>query len=336
MLSEEQLIVSILKDIFGQPRNPNHINGKKQLEFNCKSDICKYDVDKFNLSFNTEHNIYKCWKCNDSGTVTKLVRKYGSQEDVKKLKEVLPSSYFAKSTPQKKEKLLLSSFDHITCPLPNGYVVLNSKQKTTMHKYAYRYVTKKRKLSDNDIEFFGIGYTEVGSYKNRIIIPSFNKFGEINYFTARAFLKNTKPNYLLPDEKMLNKKNIPKKHEIIFNEKNINWDLPVYLVEGVFDMFRIPNSIPLIGKTVSDLLISKIIKYNPIIIICLDEDAKNDMYTLYKNFSSLGIETYVAETSGYNDISSMYESEGKYKLMKSIQNVQKIDFFFEFKNMLKK
>ena len=94
--------------------------------------------------------------------------------------------------------------------------------------------------------------------------------------------------------------------------------------------------INLVVVGVRKLLISKIIKYNPIIIICLDEDAKNDMYTLYKNFSSLGIETYVAETSGYNDISSMYESEGKYKLMKSIQNVQKIDFFFEFKNMLKK
>ena len=50
--------------------------------------------------------------------------------------------------------------------------------------------------------------------------------------------------------------------DIIFNEFYINWDLPVYLVEGVFDSLRIPNSIPLLGKGVSPLLLKRLLENN--------------------------------------------------------------------------
>ena len=73
------------------------------------------------------------------------------------------------------------------------------------------------------------------------------------------------------------------KEEIIFNESKINWEQDIYLVEGVFDMLFLPNSIPILGKTVSDKLWSNLYdKSKANIIICLDGDAWDDAEKLYR------------------------------------------------------
>ena len=38
------------------------------------------------------------------------------------------------------------------------------------------------------------------------------------------------------------------KEIIIFNEHLIDWNEPIYIVEGAFDSIFIPNSIPMLGK----------------------------------------------------------------------------------------
>ena len=73
------------------------------------------------------------------------------------------------------------------------------------------------------------------------------------------------------------------KDKIIFNEHLINWEEDVYLVEGVFDMFFLENSIPILGKNLSDKLWEKL--YNNCkknIIVCLDGDAWPDAEKLYR------------------------------------------------------
>lgn len=331
---EEQkiIILSILKNFLGEPKSSTDIETRKQWEFNCPSHECKYDVDKFNLAFNSEENIYKCWKCKDSGIVHKLVHKYGSSEDEKKLKLIIPT-FTGNFVNVFRQKTINNNL--ITCPLPEGYTSITSTIKSKMHQIAYEYANKERKLTIQQLIDYKIGYTEIGAYKNRLIIPSFNDYGNVNYFEARAFLKKLKPSYYKPDKKIFPNRDIPEKYDIIFNEKNINWDLPVYLVEGVFDMFRIPNSIPMLGKTPSWLLISKLIEHNATVIICLDEDAFKDSFEIYEQLSSLGLDVYFVDLNGFGDVSYHFEKNGTKAVVELLKSRKKIDFIYKLSKMLK-
>ena len=96
---------------------------------------------------------------------------------------------------------------------------------------------------------YNIGFCYSGLYENRIIIPSYDENNELNYFIARSFLTKTKVKYKNPDVQ---------KENIIWNENSIRWDEPLYIVEGVFDSIFLSNSIPLLGKHMSDYLYSKL------------------------------------------------------------------------------
>lgn len=331
MEDQKIIILSILKNFLGDPKSSKDLETRKQWEFNCPSHECRNDVDKFNLAFNSQDNIYKCWKCKDSGIIHKLVHKYGSKEDDKRLKLIMPTytnsfvNVFRKST---------INHNLINCPLPEGYIPLSETIKTPMQKIAYEYMVKKRKISHQQIVENKIGYTEVGAYKNRIIIPSFNEYGNINYFEARTFLDKIKPTYYKPDQKAFPDKNVPEKYDIIFNERNINWDLPIYLVEGVFDMFRIPNSISMLGKTPSWLLISKLIEHNSKVIICLDDDAFKDSQEIFEQLSSLGLDVYFVDLAGLGDISYHYEQNGQKAIVELLKTRRKIDFMYQLSRIL--
>ena len=72
------------------------------------------------------------------------------------------------------------------------------------------------------------------------------------------------------------------KDEIIFNESLIDWDKDVYMCEGVFDSFFLPNSIVMLGKKMSDLIFTTIYNNaNGNVIICCDGDAFQDGLKVY-------------------------------------------------------
>ena len=69
---------------------------------------------------------------------------------------------------------------------------------------------------------------------------------------------------------------------IIFNENLIDWDKDIFLCEGAFDSIFLPNSIPMLGKFMSDLLFTTIYeKAKGNITICLDGDAYKDALKVY-------------------------------------------------------
>ena len=72
------------------------------------------------------------------------------------------------------------------------------------------------------------------------------------------------------------------KDKIIFWENLIDWNEDVYLVEGVFDGLFLNNSIPMLGKHMSELLFETIYKKaRANVIICLDGDAWENAVKLY-------------------------------------------------------
>ncbi len=107
----------------------------------------------------------------------------------------------------------------------------------------------------------------------RIIIPSFDKDGNPNYFIARSWNKTTRSKYKNPQAE---------KDKIIFNESLIDWDKDIYLCEGVFDAVFLENSIPMLGKSMSKLLFETLYeKANRNIIIALDGDAWKNTVKLF-------------------------------------------------------
>ena len=109
-----------------------------------------------------------------------------------------------------------------------------------------------------------------------IIIPSYDEFGELNYFSGRDFT----------GKKQFNKKNPDvSKTEIVFDSGMVNFYEPLTIVEGPFDHIVVPNSIPLLGKALKPedaafRFIASKCKHN--INIMLDSDAESTMYRMYK------------------------------------------------------
>jgi DNA primase len=132
---------------------------------------------------------------------------------------------------------------------------------------------KERNITPDIIEKYKIGFCDKGDFIGRIIVPSFDTEGKPNYFIARSWNKTTRSKYKNPQAE---------KDKIIFNESLIDWNKDIYLCEGVFDSVFLPNSIAMLGKTMSKLLFETIYeKANSNIIIALDGDAWKNAIKLY-------------------------------------------------------
>ena len=138
---------------------------------------------------------------------------------------------------------------------------------------------------------YRIGYCRKGPYKGKIIIPSYDANGSLNYFVARAYYEEDKFKH----------KNPPASKDIVGFELHINWNMPIVLVEGAFDAIAIKrNAIPLFGKTISNTLKKRIVEKGvKQIYICLDQDAKKQALETAEYFMANGIDVYFVDlTSG--------------------------------------
>jgi hypothetical protein len=311
-------IVGILESFLGQHRHHNDTSG--QISFDCPAcsmEKGKYNGDgKGNLEVNYHMDVFRCWVCKDtndmSGSITRLIKRYGTPKNLKDYRLFKPDSY---------DRGTKKNFD-IT--LPEGYKKL---AECTSKDYKYdlaKFYLNKRGITDDIIKKYDIGYTTKGKYFNRIIFPSYDLNGKLNYFVGRWFDRSkNKMKYLNPDAE---------KEEIIFNEPKINWDSTIYLVEGVTDHIVVPNSIPLLGKYVSDLLKEKLY-YNAKadIVILLDADALEDALLIYHtlNFGNLagriklclppeGFDpSLINEKLGKNGIIKLLRRTGSFEMLKS-------------------
>ena len=163
-----------------------------------------------------------------------------------------------------------------------------------------------------------MGYANSGDYRGRIIFPSYDDNGVVNYFLGRSFDKYSKLKYKNPEVS---------KMDVIFNEGKVNWDSNIYLVEGVFDHITLPNSIPMLGKVLNDLLFKKLIENaSAKVIIVLDNDAEKDAIKLYRKLNSTKLNgrvriVYMPERF---DIADVHQKLGKKGVVKLLSTAKKI------------
>ena len=312
-----QIISDILKQFLGEPAEHNESSG--QMSFDCPA--CAEDKGlangcgdgKHKLALKYKKNIYQCWVCkfenNMHGSVPNLIKRYGNNKILKEYQIIRPTDLDANN--QNKEI-------KVDLKLPIGYKKISESNYNDLnYGKAYRYL-RERGITDTMIKEYNIGFTVTGKYHNRIIIPSYDELGDLNYFISRAWDKWKKPKYLNPDvEKQL----------FIYNEFTLNWDGTIYLVEGVFDHIVVPNSIPLLGKTMYDRLKSLLLKNaKSDVVILLDDDAKDDAIRIYKelNVGSLYDRVKLCTPPADTDPSLIFEREGNRGIIKLLRSSEKI------------
>lgn len=259
-MEEFDVILEILSDFLGDPKKV--YEHSSQVAYNCPN--CDGDENKGNLEVNIEKGVFKCWSCESEGThgtIGKLFDLYGNSQLKKEYEIIRPDEF--KKVEKKVEKLRL----------PDSYTLFkDSNPRYPIRNQAYNYL-KNRGITDEIIEKYNIGFCDTGSHSGRIVIPSYNKKGELNYYIARSWDVNSRAKYKNPKTP---------KDEIIFNENLIKWNMDIYLVEGAFDSVFKPNSIPMLGKHMSSLLFETLYdRAKANIIIALDGDAYDSALKLY-------------------------------------------------------
>jgi len=266
LTEEVEVLVELLRDVLGDEKQ--HYESKGQISFNCPVCAREKGLDngdgKGNLEINYYIHVYKCWACSDTdgtqGPLGKLFDRFGTKKQKKVYNLIKPDE----------QKVELKKANRLR--FPEGYTTFeDSNARFIPHIESMRYLNS-RGITDEIISKYKIGYTVTGEFAYRIIVPSFDSEGQLNYFIARSWVP----------KKMKYKNPTAEKDKIIFNESIIDWDKDIYLVEGVFDGFFLDNSIPMLGKKISALLFETLyLKSKSYIHIVLDGDAISDAIKLY-------------------------------------------------------
>ena len=164
-----------------------------------------------------------------------------------------------------------------------------------------------------------IGYCKEGRYAGRIIVPSFDVDGDLNYFIARSYVGHTR-RYLNP----------PADRDLVFNELNIDWDEPVVLVEGVFDAIAAGNNaIPILGSTLREKsrLFQAIAIHDTPVYMALDYDAERKAEWIIKSMLKYDLEVHKVPIDDA-DVSEMGSKEFRERLV-SAREIKSDMFFFE-------
>lgn len=284
--------IKVLKDVLGG----FYRVGEERL-FTCPK--CRHHKPK--LSINIEKDSFKCWICDyKSPSIYRLIRRYGSYTH-RKLWEELTGRMDLANAPMdllaliknigKKEELEPEEIIN----LPEEFRTLTGKKNHISSIKAAHYL-KSRNIKREDILKWKIGYCGSGEYAGRVIIPSFNMDGRVNYFIARSY-----------EEEWIKYKNPSAKKDIVFNELYVDWENDLTLVEGVFDAIVAENAIPLLGSSLREdsVLFSKIVNHDTPLYVALDPDAESKAMRLVKNLIQHDCEVYKVDVSGYSDVGTM-------------------------------
>jgi DNA primase len=288
-LSETKKL-EILKEILGSYATVGH-----EKLFFCPK--CKHHKKK--LSINLEKNVFKCWICGwSSKSIQRLVKRYGNYVQQKTWNELsgiveiteYEKIFLVEGEIQEKEQIL---------NLPDEFQSLCNKDVSLTSLPARRYL-KDRGVTKEDILFWKIGYAVSGEYAGRVIVPSFNLDGKVDYFIARTY-ENDWKRYKNPEAP----------RDIIFNELFVDWNSDITIVEGVFDAIKAKNAIPILGSSLREdsKLFKELIKHDPAIYIALDPDAEKKAEKLVNSLLSYGAEVYKIDIPAGKDVGDMTHDE---------------------------
>jgi DNA primase len=226
-----------------------------------------------------------------------LVKKTGTSRDVL----LYLNKFKAKNIRQREEE----EQEEFKVSLPEEYIPLVNCYDSLYAKRAIRYLNG-RGISFEDILFFKVGIAFSGRYENRIILPSFNASGDVNFFTTRI-IDDSRGGYKYLDAET------PKayKKDIIINELNVDWASPVVIVEGLFDAMKAKNAVPLLGSILRKdyMIFQKIAKSGLPVYLAGDADAIGKFEEIGKQFLEYSVDAYFIDVHPFKDVGEMNKNE---------------------------
>ncbi len=135
---------------------------------------------EININTNSQgENVWHCWISDRKGrTISSLFKQLNlPKEKFEQLGRIIESTRYrvTKDADVKTE----------TIQLPKDYKPLWLPKTTPDYRNAIHYL-KNRGVTIFDIIKYRIGYCETGEYSGKIIIPSYDAQGQLNYFVSRA------------------------------------------------------------------------------------------------------------------------------------------------------
>lgn len=274
----------------------NFEKSKDGVNFAFRCPKCaKSGTSKKKLVIHVQTGAYHCWVCDLKGrNVSYLCKKYFPRYTDDCAQAFNEKINLGPDSPAEKEELRI----------PQGFELLCLATDTVdpdvlaVKKYCY-----KRNLTIDDMWYFRLGSCKKGKYRRRLIVPSFDLEGNLNYFVARAIDSSSSRKYMNP--------RVSKK-DIVFNEINIDWKKELTIVEGPFDLMKCDtNATCLLGSSLSPdyKLFKEIVKNKTQVILALDDDAKSKTHKFAKMLHDFGISVKIMDVSGVDDVGSMKKEE---------------------------
>ena len=157
--------LDILKEVLGSA-----VKSGNEYLFQCQ--FCSHHKKK--LSVNLVKDKYKCWICDSSGPVSRLVKRFGNFHQVQSWKDITGQIEVSEF-----EKILLGQAEfklaepEQVIELPEEFTSL-CNMTTALPSVMARNYLNSRGISKADILRWKLGYCSSGEYEGRIIAPSFN------------------------------------------------------------------------------------------------------------------------------------------------------------------
>ncbi len=216
---------------------------------------------------NPNKGVYHCWKSNECGTIINLIMEregcsfpeaqeiLGGDRILHKLEEKI-AAFFVKN------KEIIVKKSSLELP-PNTFKITSLATDNRLRKLATTY------LSSRCIPIDGLYVCGLGKYADRIIIPYYDKDGNLIYFNGRDMTGKQKLRYRGPEKEV----GIGKS-EVIWMKEWPKDGTMIYLTEGEFDAMSLCqcgfNGAAIGGKQFFDKQLQLIKQYN--LAICFDLD----------------------------------------------------------------
>ncbi len=264
-------VVDTLTKLF--KHKPSVQKGGEEVLFFCPN--CKHYKRKLNI--NTNSGYYHCWVCNFSGkSFSTLLKKLNA-----------PREYFDLLCKHKVKHDQLKKSE-VKLMLPDTFKPLYKSSADIEYKHALSYCFK-RGLTSHEIVRYNIGYCLDGNFRNRVVVPSYDDNGNLNFYCGRDFYESKMKYRLCESTK-----------DIIGFELYTDFNQPLTLVEGVFDAFAVKyNAVPLFGKNLSNKLKIKLMSCRPPRVnVLLDNDALQSSLRICDFLLQNNIDTYLIRLEG--------------------------------------
>lgn len=326
---ELERIYAILVSFLGESKQGGYDSSTAQYQFNCP--YCAEEKGgpdgKYNCEFNFEKLLFHCWADDESGSFSKVIKRFGGRRLLKEYFELVKSLKSSKLYEFIDDGEKIQEREPLYLPKEYKKVSLASCPERRAVSYL-----KKRKIDQWTINKFKIGYTswddDNKSMSYRIIVPSYDEFGKLNYFVGRDFLPEKKDaNYFRSKYKNCD----ADKKEIVFQEELIDTDADIVLVEGALDCIYGPNTLSLLGKSLDrDSATYRFLteKANARVIVCLDNDTKEEeslKICRLLNETKLSGRIWYIRMDEYKDFGEAFEKDGVKGITKVLRSAIKYD-----------